>query len=143
MKAFLLFSLLALSPLARAEDAPSPGPSVPACSDNFKDISADSAAILAAIKGAQFCWQAVQLADNCGSGDADDFNYVAAAAPVCAKEFDEHNPTSQDRILLASMRNACDDKWKGKEGGQYLSMNSMCKLHAWLWMDNLTSENAH
>ena len=141
MKAYILFAVLALSPLARAEDAPQTGPTVPACSNNNKDISADPAAILAAIKGSEFCWQAVQLADNCASGDEGDFSNVAAAAPVCAKEFEANNPTSQDRILLASMRNGCDSKWKDKVGGQYLAQNSMCKLHAWLWMDNLTSEN--
>lgn len=142
MKTLSLLALLALAPFARAEDAPpSMGPSLPACSDNAKDISADPAAILAAIKNAQFCWQAVQLADNCSGGDAEDFSFVAAAAPICAKEFEDHNPTSQDRILLASMRSACDGKWKDKVGGQYLSQNALCKLHAWLWIDNLTSEN--
>jgi hypothetical protein len=141
MKTFLILSLLALSPLARAEDAPQTGPTVPACSNNNMDISANPAAILAAIKGSQFCWQAVQLADNCAGGDEDDFNNVAAAAPVCAKEFEANNPTSQDRILLASMRTSCDGKWKDKVGGQYLANNSMCKLHAWLWMDKLTAEN--
>ncbi|MGZ3653650.1 MAG: hypothetical protein ACXVB9_01280 [Bdellovibrionota bacterium] len=142
MKTLLLLTLLA-SPLTAFADDPviNAGPSVPPCSNNFKDISADPAAIQAAIKGAQFCWQAVQLAENCASGEGIDVSYVAAAAPLCEKEFESNKPTSQDRILLASMRSACDDKWKSKEGGEAQSKDSLCKLNAWLWLVNLTGAN--
>jgi hypothetical protein len=142
MKFLSMLALLALAPLARSDETPpNPGPALPACSDNSRDISADPKAIMAAIKNAQFCWQAVQLTENCSGGDSEDFNFVGAAAPLCAKEFEAQNPSSQDRIVLASMRTACDGKWKEKAGGQYLSQNALCKLHAWLWVDNLTSEN--
>ena len=158
----LVLAALFLSPLANADEprtpptpppapAPAPGepqpegppqgPFVPLCSNLGKDISKDDAAILDAIKTAAFCWQAVQLAENCGTEEAFDFNLVNAAAPICQKEFESHGPTDQDRALLASMRNACDLKWKSKEGGQYVSMNAYCKLRAWLWMSNLTKEN--
>jgi hypothetical protein len=141
MKTFLLIALF-VSPLAFADDpALTPGPALPACSYNFKDISADSAAIMAAINSVPYCWQAVQLAENCASGEGIDVGYVAAAAPKCEKEFETNKPTSQDRILLASMRSACDSKWKSQNGGQAQSADSLCKLNAWLWLVNLTSSN--
>lgn len=122
-------------------EAPISGPTVPACSYNGKDISTDTAAILSAIKASEFCWQAVQLAESCAAGEGFDTNFVNAAAPLCQKQFEANRPTAQDRALLASMRTACDGKWKGKEGTQYLSANAYCKLNAWNWMVNLTSEN--
>jgi hypothetical protein len=163
MKIFALIAVLITLPLAARADnppatpppanpgpvvdptdppqAPPQGPTAPACSNNGKDISTDDVAILNAIKGAQFCWQAVQLAENCGTGDGTDFNLVNAAAPVCEKEFDAHRPTNDEKTLLQTMRNACDAKWKNKNGGQYVSANAYCKLKAWQWMANLTAEN--
>jgi hypothetical protein len=147
----LLSSLTLTTLIARADQpqtdpqdppkAPPYGTSAPACNNNGQDISKDSAAILAAIQGSAFCWQAVQLAENCGGGDALDADLVKAATPVCAKEFEAHKPTVQDRALLANLKAACDGKWKAKEGGQYVSGNAYCQLKALQWMANLTAEN--
>ena len=141
MKFFALTALALLPLMAHADEQIDQPPALSPCSYNNQDISKDPAAIVAAISKTEFCWEAVQLAENCGSNVGGDVAFVAAAAPICQKEFQSHNPTAQDTALLNQLRATCDAHWKNKEGSQYQSINSYCKIRAWLWMVNLTSEN--
>jgi hypothetical protein len=51
------------------------------------------------------------------------------------------NPSVTDRNNLENMKAACQRKWYGREGSQYISLNGYCKLKALSWTLNLLDEN--
>lgn len=143
MKALsLAFAAFVLFPLtSSADENACPPPPLPACSHNGKDISQDDAAIVAAIGEQQFCFQAVKLAESCGSGVGGDIKFINAASSKCEARMRELSPSQTDLNNLSNMKAACQRKWYGREGSQYISINGYCKLRALAWTLNLLDEN--
>lgn len=139
--ASLALAALVLLPLAsRADENTCPPAPLPACSHEGKDISQDDAAIVAAIGAQEFCFQAVKLAENCGSGVGNDIKFINAATAKCEARMKELNPSQTDLNNLSNLKVACQRKWFGREGSQYISINGYCKLRALSWTLNLLDE---
>ncbi len=141
---FATFALAAafLIPIASiADENTCPPAPLPACSHNGKDISQDDAAIVAAISEQQFCFQAVKLAEACGSGLGTDVKFANAATAKCEARLQELTPSQTDLNNLSNLKVACQRKWYGREGSQYVSINAYCKLRALAWTLNLLDEN--
>lgn len=137
----LMAASFLLLPLAQA-DEPNTCPAViPPCSVDGKDISQDNAAIIAAIGQQQFCFQAVKLAEVCGTQEGlNDIKLINAAGAKCEARMKELSPSQTDLNNLANMKAACQRKWYGREGSQYISLNGYCKLRALSWTLNLLDE---
>ncbi len=136
-----LAAALLLPTLSHADEnscAPAP---LPACSHNGKDISEDDSAIVAAIGEQEFCFQAVKLAEVCGSGTGNDIKFINAATAKCEGRLQQLAPSQTDLNNLSNMKVACQRKWYGREGSQYISINGYCKLRALAWTLNLLDEN--
>ncbi len=144
MKFALLAALLTLSTAAVADEpvaCPVPPPALPACSHNGVDISLDDAAIVAAIGEQSYCFQAVKLAEVCGTGEGKDIKFINAASAKCEARLKELTPSETDLNNLSNLKVACQRKWYGREGAQYISINGYCKLKALAWTLNLLDEN--
>jgi hypothetical protein len=137
--AFSAFLLVSFS--SHATENSCPPPAAPACSVEGKDISQDQAAILAAISEQTFCFQAVKLAEACGTGQGSDVRYVNAATVKCEGRLASLSPSQTDLNNLSNLKAACQRKWFGREGTQYISINAFCKLRALAWTLNLLDEN--
>jgi len=139
--AALLIAGLLLAPTAQADANTCPPAPLPACSHNGADISSDDTAIVAAIGEQQFCFQAVKLAEVCSSSQGGDIKFINAAAAKCEARLKELSPTQTDLNNLSNLKMACQRKWYGREGSQYISINGFCKLRALAWTLNLLDEN--
>jgi|GEM_PF-5005427 len=137
----LMAASLFLLPLAHADEPSTCPAAIPPCSVDGKDISQDNAAIIAAIGQQQFCFQAVKLAEVCASQEGlTDIKFINAAGAKCEARLKELAPSATDLANLANMKAACQRKWFGREGSQYISLNGYCKLRALSWTLNLLDE---
>lgn len=149
MKIASILLVVLLAPvIALADPVPAPAPvcppppkPLPACSFNGVDISADDAAIVAAIGAQEFCFQAVVFAEKCGSNQGGDIRFINAAISKCEARLRTLTPSQTDLNNLSNLKVACNRKWHGREGTQYQSINGFCKLRALSWMMNLLDEN--
>lgn len=139
--ALIAASLLIIT--AAQADEPTTCPAViPPCSVDGKDISQDPAAIVAAISGQRYCFQAVKLAEVCGTQEGlSDIKFINAATAKCESRMKELTPSAVDLNNLSNLKAACQRKWFGREGSQYISINGYCKLRALAWTLNLLDEN--
>lgn len=139
----LAFALL-LPLMAQAEptsdDDNCPAPPLPKCSFNGVDISGDDIAIVNAIGAQQFCFQAVKMAEECGSNEGGDIKFINAAINKCEARLKTLRPSQTDLNNLSNLKVACNRKWYGREGSQYISINGYCKLRALSWTLNLLDE---
>ncbi len=139
--AALMIAALLLAPAAQADENVCPPAPIPACSHNGVDISSNDVAIVAAIGEPQFCFQAVKLAEVCSSNQGGDIKFIKAATIKCEARMSELTPTQTDLNNLSNLKMACQRKWYGREGSQYISINGFCKLRALAWTLNLLDEN--
>ncbi len=107
-------------------------------SDN-EDMSNDLDLIVEEIGKKQYCFQAVDLAEDCAWGAAADMQITSVASTICMKEFEKNKPSEKLNSQLKNMQSLCDENYNKLEGTMYLSANAFCCLNALEWVNNISS----
>ena len=111
--------------------------------ENSIDCPNSSRGIVALIQASDIaCFQAVNIANDCALGSAEDLKIAGAASNVCLKE--AGTLSASDTKLLAAMKDRCNQTFKDKSGTLYLSLNAFCQLKAVEFIRNVqadTTEN--
>lgn len=78
------------------------------------------------IKAAASCYEADQIATQCGWGSSADTQIAGAAGDVCANAF-RGKLTPEDKKMYQALIKKCQKKYAGKQGTIYISGEAFCE----------------